>query len=226
MASKKITTTKKIKLTSPRKKVVNSTEISVLNLKGEKVSKVKLPSKLQVNKPNSFAVAQAIRVYLANQRKGQASSKTRGEVEGSTRKIYRQKGTGRARHGAIRAPIFVGGGIVFGPKPRDFRLKLPKKIRHLALANVFSDKVNQGKVIILRGLLTLEPKTKIFAKLLEKLPIEYPLLLISSKQSQNVQRATRNIAKLTLTSFSQLNTYQVISAKMILIMEESLGEIK
>ena len=104
--------------------------VNVVGIDGKISGKIALPGEIFGEKVNKALLAQAVRVYLANQRQGNASTKTRGEVEGSTRKIYRQKGTGRARHGSVRAPIFVKGGIVFGPKPRDFSLDMPKKKKH------------------------------------------------------------------------------------------------
>src|SRR5581483_3879222 len=121
---------------------------SVYDLKGKAIGRVTLPSEVFGVEENPHLLAQAVRVYLANQRQGTVSTKTRGEVQGSTRKIYRQKGTGRARHGGIRAPIFVHGGIVFGPKPREFSLSMPQKMRRLALFTALSGKVKDGELKI------------------------------------------------------------------------------
>src|SRR3990170_6251019 len=137
-----------------------SLNVPVVGVDGKTKSKIQLPKELFGAKVNKALLAQAVRVYLANQRTGNAATKTRGEVEGSTRKIYRQKGTGRARHGAIRAPIFVGGGIVFGPRPHDFHLDFPKKMKRRALGSALTSKLGSGDVIVVSGLSDLEPKTK------------------------------------------------------------------
>ena len=120
--------------------------IDVFDIKGKNVGSISLPESIFKAKVNPQVVAQAVRVYLANQRQGTSSTKTRGEVQGSTRKIYRQKGTGRARHGSIRAPIFVHGGVAFGPKPRDFSLKIPSKIKQQALFSAFSSKFSADEI--------------------------------------------------------------------------------
>src|SRR3989344_6029979 len=118
----------------------------VYDLKGAKSGTLALPKEVFGTKVNNSLMAQAVRVYLANQRQGNATTKTRGEVQGSSKKIYRQKGTGRARHGSLRAPIFVKGGIVFGPKPRDFSLDLPKKMKRKALFSSLSAKAADSEV--------------------------------------------------------------------------------
>src|SRR3989338_1504391 len=144
-------------------------KLSVYDLKGKSVGKINLPKEIFGVKVNDKLMAQAVRVYLANQRQGTVSTKTRGEVKGSSRKIYRQKGTGRARHGSIRAPIFVKGGLVFGPKPRDFGLSLPKKMKKAALFAALSAKLRDGEVKVVQGFEKLPAKTKNVAESLSKM---------------------------------------------------------
>src|SRR6266404_5428662 len=127
-------------------KAYATVSVAVVGIDGKVSGKVSLPGEMFGEKVNKALLAQAVRVYLANQRQGNASTKTRGEVDGSTAKIYRQKGTGRARHGSKRAPIFVKGGIVFGPKPRDFSLSLPQKMKRKALFSALSAKVKDKEV--------------------------------------------------------------------------------
>src|SRR3989338_5152877 len=136
----------------PRKKLDKGLVAKVFDTKGALKKTIDLPKEIFGVQENNILLAQAVRVYLANQRQGTVSTKTRGEVAGSTRKIYRQKGTGRARHGSIRAPIFVHGGLVFGPKPRDYSMKFPKKMRKAALASALSSKVNDAQVKVVDGL--------------------------------------------------------------------------
>src|SRR5882724_11511103 len=136
--------------------------LDVYGLDGKVAEKVTVPAAIFGEKVNKTLLAQAVRVYLANKRQGNASTKTRGEVDGSTRKIYRQKGTGKARHGSVRAPIFVHGGVVFGPKPRDFSLSLPKKMKRKALFSALSAKLQGKELIVVSSLETITPKTKNF----------------------------------------------------------------
>src|SRR5579885_383385 len=136
--------------------------IDVYGIDRKVSGKVSLPHVIFGEKVNKQLLAQAVRVYLANKRQGTVSTKTRGEVDGSTRKIYRQKGTGRARHGSVRAPIFVHGGVVHGPKPRDYSLNLPKKMRRKALFSALSAKLQDGQIKVVAGFEKLEPKTKAF----------------------------------------------------------------
>ncbi|PJC54772.1 MAG: 50S ribosomal protein L4, partial [Candidatus Levybacteria bacterium CG_4_9_14_0_2_um_filter_35_21] len=179
-------------------------------------------------KINKVLLAQAVRVYLANQRKGTHSTKTRGEVEGSTAKIYRQKGTGRARHGSKRAPIFVKGGVVFGPKPRDYSLKLPKKMRRLALFSSLTTKKDEGKIVVLSGLEKIEAKTNKMADVVKNLNLEEKnkkILLITPdtiNAFENVYKATRNLKGVSIVSAKMLNTYEVLNSKTVLLMKASI----
>ncbi len=155
MPRKKITKTKKTEV----KQAVNL-KTDVYNLKGDIVGKTTLPTEIFDVKINPQLISQAIRTYQVNNRLGTVSTKTRSEVAGSTRKIYRQKGTGRARHGSITAPIFIGGGVAHGPKPYDYSLKWPQKMKQAALFGVLTDKFQNGAVKIVRGLEKIELKTK------------------------------------------------------------------
>lgn len=201
-------------------------QVSVLGIDGKSIGRITLPRELFAAKVNKKLIAQAIRVYAANQRAGSASTKTRGEVEGSTRKIYRQKGTGRARHGAIRAPIFVGGGIVFGPKPRDYRLRLSQKMRRLALAATLTSKLNDNKVTVVDGLTSIKPKTKEIILLLKNIKTEAPTLLVTPNKAQNVIRAGRNIEDLDLIPANNLHPYSVLSHKQLVFMKEAIPLLK
>jgi large subunit ribosomal protein L4 len=212
----------------------------MFDAKGAKDGTFNLPKEIFGGKINPTLMAQAVRVYLANQRQGTHSTKTRGEVEGSSKKIYRQKGTGGARHGSKRAPIFVKGGLVFGPKPRDYSLSLPQKMRKAALISALSQKVKDGEVIVLSGLTKIEPKTKVMAELIQKVTDDKKgkrkTLLVTSanpKELENVFRAGRNISNVEVLNAKFLNTYQVLKHKNLLFMKESIevlsapqGEVK
>lgn len=201
-----------------------SINADVLDLKGKVVEKMSLPKEIFGAKINDKLMAQAVRVYLANQRSGTASTKTRGEVKGSSRKIYRQKGTGRARHGSVRAPIFVKGGIVFGPKPRDYSLDFPKKMKRAALFSALSARLKAGEIKVLKGLAKIEPKTKEVSGVLKSLSFKKgkKVLLITPKETQNVWRASRNIEGVNLILANQLNTYETLKYGVLLFMQESI----
>lgn len=207
-------------------KTGGSLQATVVGLDGKASGKVSLPRELFGAKENPSLMAQAVRVYMANQRTGNASTKTRGEVEGSTRKIYRQKGTGKARHGAIRAPIFVGGGIVFGPKPRDYSLKLSKNMKRSALASALTTQHAHGRIVFIDGLETLEPKTKIMATTLKNIGINGKTLVVLARNTENIQRSTRNIEHIDVLHAKDLHTYTVLSHTKLLIMKDAVAELK
>lgn len=203
--------------------------INVVGLDGKVTGKIALPGEIFGEKVNKALLSQAVRVYLANQRQGNASTKTRGEVEGSTRKIYRQKGTGRARHGSVRAPIFVKGGIVFGPKPRDFSLSLPQKMKRKALFSALSSKVQDSEMIVLDGLAGIKPKTKVFVEILKNVSIaekKQKLLFVTSENVAHVLQAGRNIPGVSFIPATLVNTYEVLAAKKIIVMKDAIDEMK
>lgn len=213
------------KVETKRKKVSRGLSVEVCNTKGKVVGTLDLPKEIFGASLNKTLIAQAVRVYLANQRRGTASTKTRGEVSFSTRKIWRQKGTGRARHGAVGAPIFVHGGVAFGPKPRDYSLKLPKKMKRAALFSALSTKLKDKEIKIVKGLSSIEPKTKLMVEVLLNLKTlpEKTLLVMSSdyKKTENIQRAVRNIENVTYVTADKLNIYEVVDTNILVFMEEA-----
>jgi large subunit ribosomal protein L4 len=209
-------------------KTTGSLSVDVYDVTGKVTGKVSLPTELFGEKVNKELLAQAVRVYLANKRQGTVSTKTRGEVDGSSRKIYRQKGTGRARHGSVRAPIFVHGGIVHGPKPRDYSLELPKKMRRKALACALSAKLHDGGIRVIAGLEAIEPKTKAFMVAIKPLDFgeKRNVLIVLPGSVVSVQRAARNVTGITMTAARQLNAYDVLKAKNLLVMQDAIAEIE
>jgi large subunit ribosomal protein L4 len=197
----------------------------VIGVDGKAAGKMTLPEELFGQKMNKQIVAQAVRVYQANQRQGGANTKTRGEVEGSTRKIYKQKGTGRARHGSIRAHIFVGGGIAFGPVTHDFTLKMPAKMKRKALAVALSSQYRDGNVVFMDGLETLEPKTKLVANALSNVGTG-SLLLVLGKGAEKVALSARNIEGVDTIPAHSIHTYNVLSHKKIVFMKDAVNIIK
>jgi len=208
--------------TSPRTKTGLTADI--LDLEGKIVGEVELPKEIFAVPVNNRLLAQAIRVYLANQCQGTVSTKTRGEVAGSTAKIWRQKGTGRARHGSRKAPIFVGGGIVFGPKPRDFSLKLPQKMKNKALFSALASKFKDKEILIINSFQNFRAKTKEMVRVLKNLNLNLssPMLLITAGKEKNLLLACRNIQNLTLTPVNLLNPYIILANKKIVFTKESI----
>lgn len=234
--SVKTKTTKKVaapvkaaKVTAPAKKT-DGLAVDLMDVKGKVIGTASLPKELFGAKVNEILMAQAVRVYLANQRKGTASTKSRGEVNASTRKIYRQKGTGRARHGAISAPIFVGGGIAFGPKPRDYSLTLSKQMKRGALASALSVRLKNKAVRVVDGLEKLTPKTKLmheaFTKIIGDTQKKTPkILVVMPIKAENAKRAARNIAGVTIRPAALLNTYEVLNTDTLIFMKDSVEEL-
>lgn len=207
-----------------------SLSLDVFGKDGKVTGKLELPGEIFGVKVNKGLLAQAVRVHLSNQRAGSANTKTRGEVRGSTRKIYRQKGTGRARHGAITAPIFVGGGISFGPRAHGFELKMPKNMRRKALFSALSLKMSEGKIIILDSA-GFEGKTKeafVFMKsqnLIGKKGDAKKVLFVSSN-SQSAERAVKNIGGLDIAKARSINTYVVLNSNHLVLVKDAVEEIK
>lgn len=198
---------------------------TVVGVDGKSAGTITLNHEYFGQTPNKQLIAQAVRIYLANQRVGHASTKTRGEVEGSTRKIYRQKGTGRARHGAIRAPIFVGGGIVFGPKPRDYNMKFPQKLKHAALVSALSSQYKDGNIVIVSGLSDLT-KTKEMAKAFTAVGAPKSTLFVVSKEAAVPVRAARNIFGVDVVPVSDMHTYGIMTHNKIVFMKEAVAALK
>jgi large subunit ribosomal protein L4 len=194
-------------------------------LKGELISKIVLP-KIFDTVVDESQIAQAIRVYQMATRQGTSSTKTRGEVHGSSRKIYAQKGTGRARHGNIRAPIFVGGGIVFGPKPRNFTLKLSKTMKKQVLSGLLSNCQKQKIVSVVKDFDKATGKTKEIANLISKMNLQNKkILLILTPDLKKTIQAAANIANVTLRPANALSPLDVFTAKHLIFAQNSLDKI-
>jgi len=249
VAEKKVTVTKKaavkvvtpvvqtmknrsgLHIINPRKVSGRTTgttvKVGVVNVAGATQGTMTLSSEVFGQTPNRNLIAQAVRVYLANQRQGTSSTKTRADVTGSTRKIYRQKGTGRARHGAAKGPIFVGGGIVFGPHPQDYSLKFPKKMKKAALIYALSQKAQDGAIRIVDG--DFSGKTKEVAKLmktmdLNKKGIVNKVLFVTDK-NENTARAAHNLAGLKIESAATLSTYGVVICRNLVFMKSAVTDV-
>jgi len=209
-------------------------KIDCYTFAGRRSGQLNLPKGIFGAPINEQLMAQAVRVYLSNQRRALAKVKTRGEVRGSRRKIWRQKGTGRARHGDRYAPIFVGGGRAHGPTgEQNYRLKMSKKMKRQALFSALTSKLKNKQIIVVRGLMKIEPKTRKMNKIINYLKLEKKkeksnpkILLVLPGILENVIRAARNIANLELAQANQLNTYQVLNSDRLIFMEESIKKLK
>jgi len=202
-------------------------KLDVLNNKGEVISNVSLSEVLFGKEANSDLVAQYIRVYLTNQRVGNASTKTRGEVSGSGKKPYKQKGTGNARRSSLRTPLARGGGITFGPKPRNFRLEMPKKMRIGALLNVLSSRLASNNMFVLDSFGNTDIKTKQVQDILESIKLSgTKTLIITSDKDENVLKSARNIDRVSVRMVKNLNAYDVISHKNILFLADSIKSLE
>lgn len=217
----------KIRKASVKKKIpVLGLKLRVVDLNGKEKESLELPKEIFSVKTNPALLAQYVRVYLANQRQGNASTKTRSEVAGSTRKIYRQKGTGRARHGARTAPIFVGGGIFAGPKPKDWSLKINKKQKRKALFGALTLKNKEGHIVgLTTASLKVEPKTKIVAGFLKKLGSlsKKTLFVLPKIEKNNFILAARNLENVELVDAKSVNPYLILKSQTIVLVKDSLS---
>lgn len=201
-------------------------KLDILNLKGEKVSDVKLSDNIWAIEPNQEVLKKAIDLQLASLRQGTHKNKTRAEVQGGGRKPYRQKGTGRARHGSTRSPIWVGGGIVFAKTPRDYGFKSNKKEKVLALKSALTNKVLDKKVTIIDSLVLGNLKTKDGVKLLDSLKLEGKTLFVTIGDAENLYMATRNLQKVEVILVEDLNVLDIVNAENLVIDQESVKYIE
>ncbi|MCL2457009.1 MAG: 50S ribosomal protein L4 [Defluviitaleaceae bacterium] len=198
--------------------------VAVKNIKGDSVGKIELDDAIFGVKVNKHAVHMAVVQYLANQRQGTKSTKTRAEVRGGGAKPWRQKGTGRARQGSTRSPQWTGGGVVFAPKPRDFSIKLNKKMKRLALKSALSDKVLNDKLIVLESFELPEIKTKNFAGVCKNLEIEKALFVIESGNT-NVVLSARNIPGVKTAGVNTINVYDILYHDNLVITKAAIEKI-
>lgn len=191
-------------------------------LSGEKIE---LADDIFGIEPNDHVIYLSVKAYLANQRQGTHKAKERAEVRGGGKKPWRQKGRGGARAGTIRSPLWVGGGTIFGPKPRDYRQTLPKKVKVLAKKSALSYKVKDEQLVVIEDFNFEQPKTKDFSAILKSLKIENKkVLLLTNGKLENVWKSGRNIAKISVLESSKASTYQILNSQ-ILVIQKSAAEI-
>ena len=202
-------------------------EVSVININGQETGrKVQLNDAIFGIEPNDHVLYLDVKQYLANQRQGTAKSKERSEVSGSTRKLGRQKGGGGARRGDINSPVLVGGGRVFGPKPRNYSFKLNKKVKALARKSALSYKAQENAIVVLEDFTMEAPKTKDFVNITKNLKVDgKKLLLLLPEVNKNVFLSSRNLQRTEVMTATALNAYKVLNSEVLVITENSLKAI-
>ena len=202
-------------------------ELSVFNIKGEDTGRKVVPNESVLGiEPNNHAIYLSVKQYLAAQRQGTAKAKERSEMSGSTRKLGRQKGGGGARRGDINSPVLVGGARVFGPKPRDYRFKINKKVNALARRSALSYKAQEGSLIVLEDFNLDAPKTKAFVEIVNNLKIsDKKVLMVLPEANKNVYLSARNLKEAQVMGAANINTYKILNSEVLVIAESSLKTI-
>ena len=203
-------------------------ELSVLNIEGKETGrKVKLNDQIFGIEPSDHAIYLDVKQYMANQRQGTHKAKERGDVSGSTRKIKRQKGTGTARAGSIKSPVFRGGGTVFGPRPRSYGFKLNKKVKQLARKSALTYKASEKGIVVLEDFNLEAPKTKEMMTIKSNLQItDKKSLFVLPVENNNIYLSSRNLQDVSVVIASELSTYQILNAKTVVILESSVKKIE
>ena len=202
-------------------------KINVQNTNGESVEEMEVPFTLVEEGDKGLqAVHDTVVAYMASQRSGTACAKTRSEVAGTGKKPWRQKGTGRARAGSFQSPIWRGGGVVFGPRPRDFRKDVNKKTRKLALQKALTERIKSGEVLVVDQISIAQPKTKDFISILDNLKVDGTALLVTNNPDQNLQLSTRNVSYVGVTTSESLNTYDTLKYERIIITRDAFNGLQ
>lgn len=202
-------------------------KLDVINVSGQKVSEIELNANVFGIEPNVPVMHEVVKNYLANQRQGTQSAKTRAEVSGGGRKPFRQKGTGNARQGSITAPHYIGGGVVFAPKPRSYRYSLPKKVKRLALMSAFSAKVLENEMIVLDELTLATPKTKDMINILNNIKVAgKKVLIVTGDVEQNVIKATSNLEGIKTTFVGEINVYDILNHDFFVVTKSAVEKFE
>ena len=199
---------------------------ALYNMEGAAIGEVELSDAIFAAPVNTAAMHLVVRSILANKRQGNQSALTRGEVRGGGRKIYRQKGTGNARHHGNRAPQFKHGGVVFAPKPRDYVVNVPRKVRRLAFKSALTSRLMDGDVIVVDALSLEQPKTKLMAKFLSNFELKNATLLVLPGRDETLVRAGQNIEKLQTSYVNTLNVYDILKAGKIILTQDALKGVE
>ncbi len=200
--------------------------VTMLNMAGQEAGTIDLKDEIFGIEVNEYAVHAVVKNYLANQRQGTQSGKTRGEVRGGGRKPFRQKGTGRARHGSSVSPNQVGGGLAFAPKPRSYRYSLPKKVRRLAMMSALSSKVLEKEIIVLDALTLDAPKTKDMLNVLANVKAAKKALIVTDEKNENVVRSAANIPGVKATMVGEMNVYDIVNHTSFIITKDAINKLE
>ena len=201
-------------------------KVNVINMLGENVEEIELSEAVFGVEINENAVYQAVKNQLANKRQGTQSVKTRADVRGGGRKPWRQKGTGRARQGSIRAPHFVGGGVSFAPKPRDYSYKIPKKLKRIALKSVLTSKVENGEIIVVDELNFDAPKTKDMVNFLSKVEANRKTLIVMHEKNENIIKSAKNIPNIGTALVNTINVYDLMNCDSFIITKDAVRKVE
>ena len=203
-------------------------KVAVLDIKGKETGrKVELPDEIFAIEPNNHAVYLDVKQFLANQRQGTHKAKEKAEITGSTRKLKKQKGTGTARAGSIKSPVFRGGGRVFGPRPRNYGFKLNKNLKRLARQSALSLKAKNDNIMVIENFGFDAPKTKDFVSILKALDIENKKsMFVLGTSNKNIYLSSRNLKNVNTVNSSELNTYNILNAQKLVLSESCLEEIE
>ena len=201
-------------------------KIAIKNIEGKNQGELEVKFPLVENGKGTQAVHDAVVAYRAAQRSGTANTKNVGEVSGTNKKPWKQKGTGRARAGSFQSPLWVGGGVVFGPRPRDFSKKISKKTRALALRKALSERLKAGDVVVVDDLKLASPKTKEFVGLMSTLELKGTTLIVSLETDKNLTLASRNISSVALTTSDSLNTYDILRPDKLLFTRSAFEKVE
>ena len=200
--------------------------VKVLNMEGAEAGTIELDDTVFAIEPNQNAVLTVVKNYLANQRQGTQSAKTRGEVRGGGRKPFRQKGTGRHRQGSSTDPSQIGGGVVFAPKPRSYRYSIPRKIRKLAMKSILSSKLADNEMIVLDELNFDTPKTKEMVKVLENIKADKKALIVTAERNENLIKSAANIPGVRTAMVSTMNVYEIINHTNFVVTKDAINKIE
>ncbi len=199
--------------------------VDVLNTKGEKVSERELSEELFNVPANASVLHEVVTMQLAGRRSGTASVKRRSDITGSRRKLFRQKGTGRARRGDIKSPLLRGGGVAFGPEPKSYAYRVPKKVRKLALKMALSSKLQENSLVVLNQLELEEIKTKAFIEIIDALNIDNALI-VTNKKDEKLERSSRNVPNIKVLRSEGLNVYDILKYQSLVLLEPVIDDIE
>ena len=201
-------------------------KVALFNIKGEQVGDIDLNDSIFGVEVNSALLHEVVNMQLANRRQGTQATKTRAMVSGGGKKPWRQKGTGRARAGSSRSPLWTGGGVTFGPMPRSYRFVMPRKMRRLAIKSALSSKFNNGDIIVVESLNIEQPKTRVISDMLVSLKADRKAVLVTSDNDINVYKSARNIENITSMEARNLNVYDILNAGKLVLTKDAIAKVE